>query len=399
MTVQHAGTQNKIVYNNPTCSSTTASGTPITSINQIDLSTCTNNGISTSGNATPVRYQVYPGFHAPYTEQAGIGLERQLHAGSTLTLTYLHSLGAHELVTRNANQLASDGAYPLDPSGGYIYQFYPEAIFKENQLITSVNARLTKRLSLVGFYTLAWANSDGGAGSNVSNAYNLSQDYGPATFASRNQVFSMASYNGPWGIRFNPFLIAQSGKPFNITLPTDPLNNFYDQRPTYATASTPIADQVSTPYGLLDKAALPGEQLISANKGVGPAAVAFNLRISRGFGFGPETSASGGPNGGGDGHHGGGGGRGGPPGGGLGPGGLSGGGGGPRGMFGPAGTGRKYSLTFTAQALNLFNDIDYGGPNGVLGSPHFNRSTTLAGGIFSTGSAARRVFAQVILSF
>jgi hypothetical protein len=51
------------------------------------------------------------------------------------------------------------------------------------------------------------------------------------------------------------------------------------------------------------------------------------------------------------------------------------------------------------QALNLFNNISYGGPNGTLGSPGFNRSTTLAGGIFSTGSAARRVFAQVIFSF
>ena len=68
-------------------------------------------------------------------------------------------------------------------------------------------------------------------------------------------------------------------------------------------------------------------------------------------------------------------------------------------MFGPSGTGRKYSLNFSVQALNLFNDINYGGPSGTLGSPHFNRSTTLAGGIFSTGSAARRVFAQVIFSF
>ena len=65
-----------------------------------------------------------------------------------------------------------------------------------------------------------------------------SQDYGPATFNSRNQVFAMANYSGPWGLRFNPFLIAQSGKPFNIVLPTDPLNNFNNQRPTYATAST-----------------------------------------------------------------------------------------------------------------------------------------------------------------
>jgi len=64
-------------------------------------------------------------------------------------------------------------------------------------------------------------------------------------------LFMMASYSGPWGIRFNPFLIAQSGRPFNITLPTDTLNNFFNQRPTYATAATPTADQVTTPtaYG------------------------------------------------------------------------------------------------------------------------------------------------------
>ena len=79
---------------------------------------------------------------------------------------------------------------------------------------------------------------------------------------------------------------------------------------------------------------------------------------------------------------------------------LGGGGGrGMGGMFGGGPTGRKYSLNFSVQALNLFNNIDYGGPNGVLGSPHFDRSTTLAGGIFSTGSAARRIFGQLIFSF
>lgn len=70
-----------------------------------------------------------------------------------------------------------------------------------------------------------------------------------------------------------------------------------------------------------------------------------------------------------------------------------------RGMFGGGGTNRKYNLTFSAQALNLFNNINYGGPNGVLGSKRFDRSTTLAGGIFSTGSAARRIFLQATFSF
>src|ERR1039458_9967294 len=98
---------------------------------------------------------------------------------------------------------------------------------------------------------------------------------------------------GPWGLRFNPFLIAQSGKPFNIILPTDPLNDFFNERPTYASSSTPLADQVATPYGLLDKAALPGEKLVGANIGNGPAAVAVNLRVSRGFGIGPKVESNG----------------------------------------------------------------------------------------------------------
>jgi len=254
----------------------------------------------------------------------------------------------------------------------------------------------------VGFYTLGFADSDGGAGSNASNAYNLSQDYGPATFNSRNQVFSMANYSGPWGLRFNPMLIAQSGKPFNITLPSDPLNNFFNQRPTYATANTPASNQVQTQWGLFDDKPVAGETPVPANLGRGPAAVAVNLRVSRGFGFGPETGGSAGQNGGGPGGGPGDGGRrGGPPGGGLGPGGLGGGGGGRGmgGMFGGGSSGRKYTLTFSAQALNLFNDIDYGGPNGTLGTSHFGRSTTLAGGIFSTGSAARRIFLQATLAF
>jgi hypothetical protein len=402
--VDRSTIQNQIVFNNPNCNSATAGGTAATSLDQIDLTSCTST-VGSSTASEPVRYQVAPRFRSPYTGQAGVGLERQLGPGTSLTLTYLRSFGVHQMVTRNANQLDSAGDFPLDPSGGYVYQYYPEAVFKENQLITSVNAKLSKNLNVVGFYTLAWANTDGAA-STASNAYNLDQDYGRAPFVSRNMLFMMANYSGPWGIRFNPFMIAQAGRPFNITLPTDPLNNFFNQRPTFATASTPTADQVTTPYGVFDSAALAGEQLIPVNLGNGPAAVALNLRISRAFGLGPKATSSninrgggGPPDGGGGGP---GGGRGGPPGGGLGPGGLGGGGGGrggPGGMFGPTNTGHKYNLNFSVQALNLFNNIDYGLPGGTLTSPSFNHSTNLAGGIFSTGSAARRVFVQAVFSF
>jgi hypothetical protein len=403
--VNRANVQQQVVLNDPTCTSAA------TSLDTVDMTSCTSNGGSTNGASTPVKYEVAPGFHAATTEQLGTSLERQLFTGTSATLTYLRSFGVHQLVTRNANQLDSQGVYPLNVSGGYVYQYFPEAVFKQNQAIVSVNSKVNKNLSLVGFYTFSDANGNSngngfGPGS-ASNAYDLDQDYGRASFVTRNSVFFMASYTAPWGIRLNPFLIAQSGRPFNVTLATDPLNNLFNQRPTYATSSTPAADVVNTPFGALDSAALPTEIRIPANIGNSPASVAVNLRISRAIGLGPKLASAtpqadgGPPQGGGGPGDGGGGRRGGPPGGGLGPGGLGGGGGrgGPGGMFGPTSTGRKYSLNFSVQALNLFNDIDYGQPGGTLNTPSFDKSTSLAGGIFSTGSAARRVFAQVVFSF
>jgi hypothetical protein len=237
-------------------------------------------------------------------------------------------------------------------------------------------------------------------------------------------LFMLANYQGPWKIRFNPFLIAQSGRPFNITTTNDLTgDNFFNNRPSLAADSfctSPNPGYAETQFGCLDTdPAGPGQSYtpIGINLGTGPAAVALNLRISRAWGIGPKlasaTADGGPPPGGGPGGGGppGGGGRGGGGGGGFGPGGF-GGGGGPRGMGGGGtGTGHKYTLTFSAQALNLFNDIDYGtpvgsviptlNPNTGLYGPgdQFGKSTSLAGGIFSSGSAARRIFFNTTFAF
>ena len=416
LTINRSHIQQKFVINNPECNSADSDCLYATSLGAINMPEL----ISSSGSTTttaPVQYQVAPGYHAPVTEQLGASIERQLYPGATLTLTYLRSLGVHQLVTRNANQMDSQTqGYPLDASGAYIYQYYSEAVFKQNQFITSINAKVTKNFSLMGSYTLAAANSN--VNGNASNAYNLDQDYGRASFVSRNMLFLMGSYTAPWGIRLNPFLVAQSGRPFNIVLPTDTLNNFGNQRPGQATKNDYDSDPtsgkyVSTALGYFNVQPTAADTLIPVNMGNGPAAVALNLRISRGFGIGPKLASASNTDGGGGPPPGGG--RGGPggggPGGGLGPGGLGGGGGGGRGMFGSTSTGRKYSLNFSVQALNLFNDIDYGTPSGTIvptadkttgaygAGSQFDRSTSLAGGIFSTGSAARRIFAQAVFSF
>ena len=215
-------------------------------------------------------------------------------------------------------------------------------------------------------------------------------------------VFLMANYQGPWAIRFNPFLIAQSGRPFNIYTTNDLTgDNFFNDRPSFATAASIPSNVVQTSFGALDTVPQTGEAIIPINLGTGPAAFALNLRVSRAIGFGPklaqgETSGpsqTGGRGSGGFGN----------------PFGRGGGGGG--GGLPPVNTGRKYTVTFNAQALNLFNDIDRGQPVGSLiptlntstglygpGS-QFDKSTSLAGGIFSSGSAARRIFFQATFAF
>jgi hypothetical protein len=409
LTINRANAQSQVVLNAPTCTSTA------TSLNAIDMSTCASTG-GTSTASVPVKYEVAPGYHSPYTQQFGTSLERQLFAGTSLTFTYLHSFGVHQQVTLNANQAPDEN--PADNLGGYLYEYVPEGVFKQNQFIASVNAKINQNLGFTGFYTLSYADTNGAGGSSASDAYDLDQDYGRAGFVTRNNLFVMGNYTGPWGIRFNPFMIAQSGHPFNITLPTDPLNNLFNQRPSLvpsasASVCNPGSSQyVQTSLGCFNTLPGPTDARIPINMGNSPAAVAVNLRISRGFGLGPKIDSTNNQNNGGQGGPPDGGGRrGGPPGGGLGPGGLGGAGRGMGGMFAPTSTGRKYTLNFSVQALNLFNDIDYGTPVGtVVPTPNtttgiygpgrqFDHSTSLAGGIFSTGSAARRIFAQATFSF
>ena len=53
--------------------------------------------------------------------------------------------------------------------------------------------------------------------------------------------------------------------------------------------------------------------------------------------------------------------------------------------------------------MNVFNNIDYGTPTGTLmpgaTQSRFGKSTSLAGGIFSSGDAARRIFIQAAVAF
>ncbi len=390
--------QQQVTIANPTCFDPN-------SLSNIDLASC-----GTATTATPEIYQISPSYRAPYSEQLGGSVERQLTRFATMTVTYLHSFGAHQLVVRDANAFLPGtfeygsstltGVRP-DPTLGIVRQYFPEAIYKQNQVIVNVNAQFSANLGVTGFYNWTDAHSDGGGGSNPSNSYNLSQDYGRPGWIHPQMLFLMGNYSAPWALIFNPFMVIQAGRPFNYSTPYDLTGDaFFNDRPAYATAASNPSNVVDTSLGNFDTVPQPGEAILGPNLGNSPSGIAFNLRLSRAFGIGPKVGGeAGGPPPGG-----------GPPGGGFrgggpGRGGFGGGFGGPFGMRGGGGpggnenTGRKYSLTFSAQALNLFNNIDLGTPVGNVTAKSFNQSTGLAGGIFSTAAASRRVFFQSVFQF
>ncbi len=375
------------------------------------------------GQTSPTSYQFASGLRAPSTMQTAIGVERQVARSTTVAVTYINSYGEHQLFLRNANA-PFPGTYPLDPIrpfGGTdnIYQYDSEGIFRQNQVIANFRTSIGTKLSLFGFYTLNYANSDlgsggggggGGAGggggggggggtsvSFISHQYDPMADYGRSQFDVRDRGVVGGTISLPYAFRVNPFIIVSSGVPFNVTVGQDVNgDSIFNDRPGPVTASTPPNNIRVTQWGTFNAAPTPGASTIPINVGTGTTLFTVNLRLSKTFGFGKEVGAGKGAVGG-QGGGGGGGGRGGGPGGGLGGRGL---GGAPGGAFMTAPTSnRRYNLTFSVSARNVLNRVNLAPPTGNLESPLFGESNALAGGPYSFGSATRRIDLQALFSF
>jgi len=347
--------------------------------------------------------QVSPTLQSPYTIQGAVSVERQLPYKIVLTTTFLTARTIHALRSRNINALVP-GTFTLGANGqpvggvrpigniGNIFQYESSGVINQNQLIVSFNNRFSRNLSFFGNYILG--KSDGntdGANTFPSNQFDLSNEYGRTSNDVRQRLIFGGSFLAPFGISLNPFVIASTGAPFNITTGRDSNGDaVFTDRPSIATDQTKPG---LVRYGnvLLDPNPAPNDQIISRNFGQGPGFFSVNLRASKTFGFGsvpgavdrqtgasqstrdnqPGSSNSGGRGGGGGGR----GGRGGATGGG----GVFGAGG---GVFGGGGgrTEKRYNLTLSLSARNLFNNVNPDRPIGTLLSPRFGTSNSLASG-------------------
>ena len=130
-----------------------------------------------------------------------------------------------------------------------------------------------------------------------------------------------------------------------------------------------VSGVISTRYGCLDTAPIEkGERIVPFDLGTGPANVVFNLHAGKSIGLGPKEN-------------------------GLGPKEKS-------GASARANAAKRYQLTFNASAINLFNIVNLGSPNGVVSSSLFSRSQSLATGAFASPTPGNRsVFLQTLFTF
>lgn len=325
----------------------------------------------------PTLWRLADDLTAPYTIQSALGIDRQLPHNYSLSVTFLNLRTLHALRARNVNAPLHGTFTPGQPGTGIrpfpglgnIYQYESSGRLNQHLLVVLLNNRLSKRLTIFARYTLGKAEGDtDGAQTFPADSYDLSTEYGRTAADIRHRFLFGGSFRTWGGIRLNPFVIATSGRPYNIITGRDTnLDTIYAERPAFATDPTKPG-LVSTPYGLLDPNPEPGQPLIPRNLGTGPAFLGVNLRLSKTFnvdrwlgGHAVLPASSGEENG-------------------------------------------RRRLTLSIQALNILNHVNGGLPVGNLGSPFFGRSISSAGnfGINDAGSAAagnRRIAAQLVFSF
>jgi len=108
----------------------------------------------------------------------------------------------------------------------------------------------------------------------------------------------------PRNFRLSPFLIAQSGVPFNITTGQDVNgDSIFNDRPAFASPQSLPQNVITNKYGSFDVVPQPGEILVPVNSLTSAGRFSLNLRLSKTFGFGqkkePVNTGAGGPGAGG----------------------------------------------------------------------------------------------------
>jgi len=320
-----------------------------------------------SGQAGSATQEVSSRLRAPYIMQSTVGIERQLPCKTKLAVTYANSHGLHQMRSRDINA-PINGLFPV-PGSGPIFLMESAGLYNQNQMIVNVTTTASRNISLSGSYVLnrALSNTDG-VTTFPANQYDMTGEYGPAATDVRQRVSLSGTINTKWNFSLSPFVVIQSGPPFNLTVGQDLYGTtLLNARPGFA------AD------GKFDPNPTPGETIVPRNYGRGPGSILVNLRVSKTIGFGREADS--------------------------GSGGASGKGGGLHAIFSTAPAPHPYNLVISMAMRNIINHTNPGPIIGNIASPLFGQANQpsdardLGGGGFSEAANNRRLELQARFTF
>jgi hypothetical protein len=334
---------------------------------------------------------------APYVMQSALTFERQLSASTAFAVTYTNSHGVHLYRSEDINaplpgtynpDVPTSGTFPLGQPGP-VFRMESSGIYNQNQVVANINMRLQQGVSLFGFYVLNRAmSSTDGIDTVPANPYNFTGEYGPAGTDVRHRVTFGGSMSTKWNLRISPFVIIQSGAPFDVTAGSDLYGTtLFNARPGIA-GDPSKPGLIQTQYGLLDPNPSPGEVILGRNYGRGPGQMRVNLRVAKAIGFGSVTGraaeqrsnvSAGGPTA------------------------AQASGRGLGGIIGAPKTVHRYNMIVSMSVQNLLNHNNPGPITGDITSPLFGSSNRIAGGpngegFFETADN-RRLEAQIRLTF
>jgi hypothetical protein len=373
--------------------------------------------------------RVSESLNIPTMTQWAFGVERQLPSRTTLAAFYIGSRTTNVLRSINVNAPicplgvfttsgTCNGAARPDPTAGNIFEYDSSGTLDQNRLNVNIRSAFRQGINIFANYSLGFARSDtDGAGSFPAYSYDLADEFGRSSSDIRHNFVIGGNFSMPWGISVSPFIIASSGRPFNITRGIDVNGDTqFTERPTFADLAA-ACTRWGVTASYCDTAGQDPNAIIPRNYGSAPGYFSVNLRVGKNFGFGGTTPTAAAPQGGGQGQQpsaggiggGGRGGRGGRGGGGGGGGGRGPGGGGPGGgFFGGPEVRKPYNLNIGINFNNLFNTVNLGTPVGNISSSRFGQSTSTSGGFGGFGpggggggggSANRRIELQARFSW
>ena len=333
------------------------------------------------GTSSSVIESIARDIRSPELMQTALSVERQLPLNTTLAVTYSNTHLIH-MTRSGAINAPIEGTYSrLNPSAALYPLGHPGAVLQmetngqcnQNQMTINVSSKVNSAVSVNGSYILNQSLCDT---DNVTtfpgSPYTSQGEYGPSAIDIRNRVNLTASVNTKWNVRVSPFMVLQSGTPFNITTGNDLFGTtLLNSRPGIATDPT-RPGLIQTSYGLLDPNPIPGEQILGRNFGRGPGMMSVNLRIAKIIELGPKREGGG-----------------------------SGGGG--RGFFSTPASTRRYSLSISASIRNVLNHTNPGPIIGNITSPLFGQANQMFGTVngegFSENANNRRSELQMRFTF